>query len=259
MAVGNAALEGRDVSAFWPNLPLLQYYKQLEFVIALGDERYGQAAPDPIAWFAGLKRTGCLGLRLHNAPMHQDQAAGLQSERMLVGLVGGGPRWLIEAVYPTNSQIWEGFDRLGDRHDPHQKIWLGAYVMLGETEPQRDADDDVAGAAEEVRAALVDIEGLARDIPGAPFAGEFAGARAALDGAAPTYPSFDFVQLTNLDPPAVQLLAAAAQGWVFGAMGSWNDIGVEETLSARYAATSEALFVALQRAVIAVANSSLRC
>ncbi|NJO35288.1 MAG: hypothetical protein HC869_21550 [Rhodospirillales bacterium] len=257
VAVGNAALAGRDVSAFWPS-PLLRYYKQVEFLIAHGNDKYTPVAPDPLAWFAKLRGLRCQGLRLHNAPMDQREGLPAQKERMLVGMVGGGPRWLIEAVYPSRAEVWEAFDRLGDRNDPEQKIWLCAYLMLGEIENQDGADRNVAAAHEEVAAALKDIEALARDIPGAPFAEDFAGARAVLNGTDSTYPSLEFLELTDLDQPARRLLAASAQAWVFGAMGSWNDIGVADALKQRYERTSDALFKALQRAVIAVANASFR-
>lgn len=259
VVVGNAALAGRDVSAFWPGAALWRHYKHTDFLIARGGDEYIPVAPDPLTWFAKLKAMGCKGLRLHTAPMEQREGVAPQKERMLVGMVGGGPRWLIEAVQPARAEIWEGFDRLGDRNDPEQRIWRGAYLMLGATERQDDAGSDVLGADAEVRAALIAVEALARGIPGAPFAHEFANALDALDGAAPTDPSLDFLNLTDLGADARRVLAAAAQGWVFGAMGSWNDVGVGEDLSARYEETSEALFLALQRAATAVANSSYRC
>jgi hypothetical protein len=258
VAVGNAALGGRDVSAFWPGSALFRHYKHTDFLIARGGDEYIPVAPDPLAWFAKLKAMGCKGLRLHTAPMQQREGIGPQKERMLVGMVGGGPRWLIEAVQPARAEIWEGFDRLGDREDPEQKIWRGAYLMLGASERQEDADRDIAGADSDVRTALIAIEALARDIPGAPFADDFANAIDALDGATPSNPSLDFLNQTELGADARRLLAALAQGWVFGAMGSWNDIGVGEDLGARYEETSEALFLALQRAATAVANSTFR-
>ena len=55
-----------------------------------------------------------------------------------------------------------------------------------------------------------------------------------------------------------RLLDPVAVTWVFGAMGSWNDIGVEDALKARYDATSEVLFQALSRAVCVAANSTYR-
>jgi hypothetical protein len=258
VVVGNAALGGRDVSGFWPGAALWRHYKHTDFLIARGGDEYIPVAPDPLTWFAKLSAMGCKGLRLHTAPMQQREGIGPQKERMLVGMVGGGPRWLIEAVQPARAEIWEGFDRLGDRNDPEQRIWRGAYLMLGATERQDDTDRDIAGADADVRSALIAIEALARDIPGAPFAETFANAIDTLDGVAPADPSLDFLTLTDLGADERRLLAAAVQGWVFGAMGSWNDVGVSDELSARYEQTSEALFLALQRAAIAVANASYR-
>lgn len=258
VTVGNAALAGRDVSAFWPGAEIHRYNKQLEFLLARGPEDYVGVAAEPAAWMAKLKELGCLGLRLHNAPMQQRPGVAPQSERMLVGMVGGGPRWLIEAVYAPRCEVWEGYDRIGDREDPERKIWLTAYIMIGETQPQDDADRDIPGAEREVRAAITEIEAFARTLPGAPFAAEFAGALSALDGSAPTSSALDFVELTDLNPDARRLLAGTAQAWVFGAMGSWNDVGVEAALLPRYNETSEILFQALQRAVVAIANSTYR-
>lgn len=257
VAVGNAALAGRDVSAF-ERSELFQFSKKVEFLIARGNDEYVPVAPDPLAWFEKLKALGCMGLRLHNMPMQQRPGIGAQSERMLVGMVGGGPRWIIEAVMPSRTEVWEGYDRLGDRDDPDQKIWLSAYIMLGETERQDDADKDVAAATAEVRAALTDIEALALEIPHQSFTESFTGALRVLDGGEPNYPSLEFLNLADLDQTAKRLLTASAEAWVFGAMGSWNDLGVEGRLQQRYNDTSEALFLALQRAVIASANSSYR-
>lgn len=256
VAVGNAALGGRDAAPF-AGSELHKYNKQIEFLIARAQDDYVPVAPDPVAWFAKLRELGCRGLRLHNAPMQQRPGTEPQLERMLVGMVGGGPRWLVEAVYPSRAEVWEGYDRLGDRNDPEQKIWLSAYIMIGETERQDNADRNVAGAEREVRAALTDIEALAREIDAANFAACFAAATDALDGGA-LAPESDFLDLTEIDPPARRLLRAVEHAWVFGAMGSWNDLGVAPALSARYDQTSEALFLALQRAVMAIANSTYR-
>lgn len=256
VAVGNAALAGKDVSRFWPEAAMLQYYRKFEFMLPAEGGQATPYAADPLDWFAKLKALGCRGLRLHTAPMQQRPGAAPQSERMMVGLLGGGPRWLIEVLLPTRCELWEGFDRLGDRRAPDRKIWNVAYLRIGETNPQDDADRNVAAATEEVRGALIEIEAFARDLPGAPFADAFAGARGVLDGGASVYTGLDVLDLTALGPAARRLLVGAAQGWVFGAMGSWNDVVVDPSRVARYADTSEALFVALQRAVTVAANST---
>jgi len=189
--------------------------------------------------------------------MKQSAKLGHIDERLLVGMVGGGPRWMIETVYGDHSELWEGFDRVGDQKAPDKKIWLSAYVLIGEAESPERIDADVASAAVDVRDALLSIEAVARALPGAPFADAFAGALKALKGEDLTYP-LEFLRFAQLTPEATRLLTAAGRGWVFGAMGSWNDIAVDAATKPRYESASKALFDALQRAVLAVANSTYR-
>lgn len=253
--VGNAALAGREVSAF-AGSSLFRFSKEVEFVVPLGAEKYEQVAADPLAWFAWLKARRCRGLRMHRAPMEEKPGRpGHIEERMLVGFVGGGPRWLIEAVGEGVSDVWEGYDRVGDR-DEVGRIWLTAYVRLGEMPPEDDVDADVAGAAAGLGAALDDIIVLAGKFQSAPFDGLFKQAKATLDGLAPKQPPPDFEALADLGAAARRLLAAAQTAWVFGGMGSWNDTGPDAELAPEYERTSEALFQAIVRAMRVVANST---
>lgn len=257
VAVGNAALAGRDVKGFGPNDPLFRYTAALDFMTPGDADQLKRAAASPTGWFEKLRRRECKGLRLHNAPMAQKQRLGHIEERMLVGFVGGGPRWLIETVYGDHSELWEGFDRIGDQKAPNQKIWLSAYILIGEAESAPSVDTDVIAAAGALRSALFAIEPLARQIPNAPFADIFVAARAALDGK-DSEPAPDFVRYAGLKPEAERLLRAAGRAWVFGGMGSWNDMAVDPSLKAKYDETSAALFAALQRAVLVTANSTYR-
>ena len=172
-------------------------------------------------------------------------------------MVGGGPRWLIEAVYPDYSELWEGFDRIGDQNAPDKKIWLSAYVLIGEAASAPTVDTGVAAAALDLRDALLNVEAVAREIPGAPFADVFVAARAALAGEDLPYP-LEFLRFSQMKPDAARLLKAAGRAWVFGAMGSWNDLGVEAAMKPRYESASKVLFEALQNAVLVVANSTYR-
>lgn len=53
-----------------------------------------------------------------------------------------------------------------------------------------------------------------------------------------------------------QLLASAVQSWVFGGMGSWNDIWFEdESQSDRYREVTERLYRAVIAALVAVTNA----
>ncbi len=259
VAVGNAAFGGRDVSGFYPGDPIFRYTASLDFMSPRAAGPLARVANGPEDWFDKLKKRDCRGLRLHNAPMQQNKKLDHIDERMLVGMVGGGPRWLIEAVYPDHSELWEGFDRVGDKKAPDQKIWLSAYLLIGEAASAESTDASIRAAAIDLRDASLMTEAVAREIPGAPFADVFAGARDALDGRAPELPyPLDFLRYAQLKPEAERLLKAAGRAWVFGAMGSWNDIGVAPALQPRYDSASKTLFSALQRAVRVVANSTYR-
>lgn len=256
VAVGNAALRGRDVSGFWPNDPMFRFTGSLDFLTPRETGPLALAASGPAAWFEKLAKRNCTGLRLHSAPMRQDPKIGPIAEHKLVGMVGGGPRWLIEPVYGDHSELWEGFDRVGDKNAADKKVWLTAYVLIGEADSAPKVDADIRGASLDLKAALASIEKVARAMPEAPFADAFVSARAALDGKGAPPP--EFVRYTALKPEAMRLLQAAGAAWVFGAMGSWNDLAPDASLKARYEQTSKDLFVALQRAVIVVANSTYR-
>lgn len=252
VAAGNAALRGADLGRFWPDAAIFRWTERIEFVAPLGDEHLDIVAENPLHWFDSLKG-GCDGLRLHTAPMNPSQRFGHLSERTMAGFVGGGPRWLIEVAGADSSILWEGFDRTGDRTAPDRRIWRTAYIRQNETQRlDAAADADVSGAIKELRTVLAEIQPLAQALGVAHFAEMFANAHIALD--APPDPSRDLG--APLSRPAQRLVAAAMQASVFGGMGSWNDIVPVEAYSADYERLSEALFQALQRAVLTAANST---
>lgn len=256
-AVGNAALSGRDVSGFYPADPLFSYTASLDFMTPSDAGALKLVAHGPSDWFVKLKKRNCRGLRLHNAPMQQNQKLGHIDQHLLVGMVGGGPRWLIEAVYPDHSELWEGFDRVGDQKAADKKIWLSAYILIGEAATPKDVDTNVSAAARDLKEALVAIEPVARRIPGTGFADIFVAARKTLEGQDLPYP-VEFLRFAQMKPEAERLLKAAGRAWVFGAMGSWNDVGVDAALKPQYEATSKMLFDAVSRAVLVSANSTYR-
>jgi len=257
VAVGNAALSGRDVSGFWPDDPLFRYSASLTFLTPRDAGPLKLVAGDPLAWFDKLSKRGCVGLRLQTARMRQNKKLGHIDPHVLVGLVGGGPRWLIEPVYGEHSEMWEGFDRVGDQNAPDQKIWHSAYLLVAEAEPAGRLDVDVAGVSRGLREALISIETVARGMPGAPFADQFVAGRRALDGQDPD-PAPNFVRFTQLAPDATRLLQAVGRAWVFGGMGSWNDIAPEPALKPAYERASKILFATLQHAALVIANSTYR-
>ncbi len=103
VAAGNAAIAGKDIGRFWPDYLAFKFYTSCVFF----DEKDALVAHDPNEWLAQIKRDA-RGLWLH----HETREHWIE-DRMTTVFVGGGPRWLIEAVRDGGSDIWEGGDKLG--------------------------------------------------------------------------------------------------------------------------------------------------
>jgi hypothetical protein len=111
-------------------------------------------------------------------------------------------------------------------------------------------------AARSLDEALREIETLAAAIM-PDWVEDFRAARTALSAADPgrSYHA-DIAEYARLGKEQRQILGAVTAGWVFGAMGSWNDMVPAQAHAADYERFSERLFRALIEAICALANST---
>jgi hypothetical protein len=174
---------------------------------------------------------------------------------MLVGFVGGGARWLIEAVGKDRSELWEGFHRFGDR--AAAKPWLCTHVLQGEVAVADVTPEAFEPAVAELRAALVDIEAFARAQKLDNFADCFARGSALLASGEPD--EMEWLQRVmkhaGFSRRQASVMQAINHAWVFGGMGSWNDLGLG---GEPYDGLSERLYVALNNAIAGLANSTFK-
>jgi hypothetical protein len=195
-------------------------------------------------------------LRLFYVP-----SQGTQRDRELVGFAGGGGRRLIAAIKDDEADLWEARWAVGDQKDPAKKIWIVTYGRVATGfdiagEPERSVADIRADLA----AALVDITRFAEAQQLENFAKSFRHATERLAGTAPLDRGW-FDKLDDkdgLDLDARQLLGAAEAAWVFGAMGSWNDLSFKGEAGKTYDALSNRLFALVNEATAAATNASLR-
>ena len=259
VAAGNAWLAGRDVGAFWPEADIFRYVGLCEFRTppASGSDadEYPLRATDPMMWFASLK-PWCRGFRLHHAAGHRGPLQQIETpDRMLVGFVGGGARWLIEAVGQERSELWEGFHRFGDRDAA--KPWLCTHILQGEVDLAEVKPEALARSTEALRSALADIEAFARTEQLTNFADCFARASALLASGEPDKMEWldRVMRHAGFDRQQASVLQAINHAWVFGGMGSWNDLDLR---GEPYDGLSERLYVALNNCVAGLANSTFR-
>lgn len=247
-AAGNGAIAGKDVRFFWPKQNIFRFSKECVFL----DAAHILIAADPNAWLTQVK-TSCRGLWLHYA----DSKKWLD-DRLTVGFVGGGPRWIIEAVRDGGSDLWEGGDSLGDRKASDGKIWNSGYMRIatGWSEPL-PAQRPPRETMQALDSTLAQIETFARDEKIDNFADNFRDARNFLKNAhASGLDRDELLAFADFSVEAKQLWAAVGSAWVFGGMGSWNDMSFDGAKNELYDKLSAALFAQLNEAIAAVANST---
>ncbi len=261
VCAGNRFLQGGDIGAFWPDAAVFNFIKLVEFrhppSSGKDTDDYPLVASDPMEWFDNLKPRRH-GLRLHHTVPVRGPSQKLDvPDRMLAGFVGGGQRWLIETPGETESELWEPFHRIGDRNDPQRRIWKCTHILQARV-PRAGLDADAArvtldDAVARLRKALVHIETYARDETYDSFAEIFNEATDTLDAGKPSLAGDDpMAPYTNFSDRQAAVFEACSRAWVFGGMGSWNDIGGGE----RYDRVSQALYDSLNDCIAAVANST---
>lgn len=259
---GNAVLKGRvvDEVSFYPSNSTFTFCESVRFC-DLG--RVGEKsiyAADPTAWFKRLRQEGVSALRMVYRPSQNMEAMrhGL-SDRISVAFVGGGGRWLMEAAKPTGYDDWQARWQVGECGREDQRIWRVTYGRIAVDAPplQQQRVD-----AEEMKAQLTEtlskIARFAREHQLQGFEMAFVAAIARLNSPNPLEGFYhaDLAPQNFLPEISLQLLAAAQAAWVFGGMGSWNDMAFEGQDEVEYNALSEELYQGLNAAIVVAANSS---
>jgi hypothetical protein len=180
-------------------------------------------------------------------------------DRESIALLGYGGRWLIEALYPKLSDFWEARWLVGNREDPERKIWDVSYRRVDQGRAHLPfASESLSALKNDLEGVLSRIDAFATRKSLESFASKFQAAKNVLFSAKPlskTYHS-DLAPTSDIPLEAKQLLAAAQLAWVFGGMGSWNDMGFEGRDQIEYVRISDELYSLLHRAICAAVNSS---
>lgn len=263
---GNAAISGSPPAgqqSFYPGNSTFIFCEYVRFVDLdrNGDSWHESGyASDPDKWLDRLKKEGVYSLRISHGPSRDQQAASANvTDRMLVGFAGGGGRWLIEAIKPTGSDYWEAQWEVGDQTRSDRKIWRVTYGRIGRNiGSSQNEEPSVEGIRARLSRNLAEIAKFARSHQEDGFAKAFESGLSRLSSSDPYAGLYhaDIAPPKLLPPYADQYLAAAQAAWVFGGMGSWNDLGFEGDEQTKYEQLSEELYLLLNQAIVAAANSN---
>jgi hypothetical protein len=217
-------------------------------------------AGDVATWLQGVRDRGVQRLWLVIPDPGAVTVGGLAvGERMLVAFASAG-RWLLVGTTASRpSELWRPTWTVGDRNDPERRIWDVDYAGDRGDGAPAPLTPDVSASSERLRLALQRAEEFARTHDLGMWAEEFRGALRRGDSDHPEPPYYaDMLPGRGVGTPARRLVATAAAAWVFGGMGSWNDLSFEAPGDAGdYDRLSDELYAAVLEAFAAGVNADL--
>jgi hypothetical protein len=222
-----------------------------------GKSDTAKIAGSPDEWFEYLDKNGTTGLRLAWVPRNNPSI----SDRMSAGFVGGGGIWLIEALNSSGeSDVWVAKWEVQDQNDPDKRIWKVGYYLVNRMKTPAVKEAVLSDIKDRFLTVLDAIRELSLKAGQYQFTDNF-------DNALETLSADDIIlhghhkdiYLTDyISKDAIKLLDAAQSAYVFGGMGSWNDINLkDESLKSEYEKVSEELFQILNKVIVAATNASL--
>ena len=204
------------------------------------------------AWYSHLRELGARNIWL----VRRGEPAPEEIPRhMLVAFSGGGD-WHLQVDYPGKSETWHAAWHFVKHPERYQdSYWNVTYAgVILEDVPQVEKHD-LGVMQTRLRQVLVDIEKFARENGEEGWAQVFKDALDRLD-AEQTSKVADLVpEDSGYSEQAHRLLLAASGAWVFGGMGSWNDIVFQGEAGTEYERLSASLYDTVVTSVVAATNS----
>ena len=221
------------------------------------DDGAGGGVASARDWLVQLRDRG--GRRLWLV-VHEGRAPMGAPPRMMAGFANAG-RSAVVVDLGAAAEVWTATWEVGVKPGPGRTaIWDVVYssTLVGPVGEELSAPE-VGPAFERLQAALAAAEAFALSQDETWIAEWAEVFRAALDAGAADPSGGHYAGILperGFSDQARRLVAMAGQAWVFGGMGSWNDVVVsEEPGRTRYGEVSEELFQAVLHGIEAAANA----
>ncbi len=260
-AYGNDYLRnGHFSSPFTPSNAAFQFcntvdFRALESKMFSSKQKEIVIAADPRAWFKHLKTEGCKLLRLYSAYTKPEK---FLKDHKLADLVDGGKSWLIEAVYDNHSDYWSSKWNITKQGMTDRHIWAVSYFMSSSSHQSSNLQIDNNKIKQALEQTITEIIDFCLATKMENWRNIFNKAKLTLNSSTPesNYHSTDLIPFANYELTAKQLIFSANTAWVFGGMGSWNDLGFDSAQKNQtYDRLTEELHERLSAAIIAGINT----
>ena len=265
---GNASINGIEAPQHFRDNSTCQHCESIQFFkrtkLSYGSiERmfYGRlkkvrVSKSPDHWFAYLHKKRVKYIKL----FHQGSINPRFPDRTSVAFVGGGGRWTMELVKSNGkSEHWVPSWELGDRDSPSKRSWRVNYILRKEIDTAHRTAHSIDEARTDFRGALLAILDFSQRHTTETFTQFFSNALEALDDHSVDGKYHNDLTLPNqLSVEAESLLKAAVCAWVFGGMGSWNDVYFPIPAQEEYDMVTDRLFNTINNSIQIATNSSAR-
>ena len=203
-------------------------------------------------WIKKLRTIGCKELRAYRLPSNHPELADWTT----AGFVAGGGRWMIRALCSYGQDYWEPGWTFQECDTPASGYWRVQYGrIIRADQGLPPIAPSVSEAVSEFRGALGQARAFAsgNDLP---YMQTFDAALAILNKRCAS--SSLVFRSGVLKSDALALGSACDAAWVFGAMGSWNDLGFSAEVQPDFERVSERLYLAITSGLVAATNSAAR-
>lgn len=205
-------------------------------------------ANTPTEWFIALKKDGCNKLRLYYQTEKSD-------DHKLAGFAAGGGSWFIECVYDSYSDFW--LSNWTHHKNLKDKPWIVTYRKALAKQETINLQFDLKDIREKLRTILEQITEFAFKETDENWGEIFEKAKKTLESKSPEtgfYPN-DLIVQDNYALENRQLLMSASKAFVFGGMGSWNDIWFKnEEIKQEYNTLSSGLYRIMMKTIVSSIN-----
>ncbi len=255
---GNAVLSGANSTDFLAQNSTAQFCQSIQFVLE-EPTWFGFGTPEkrtmisPEQWFADLKQRKAIRIGVRWVTSKEKSAP----DRMLAGFVGGGGTWTMQIQFPDGTfEQWVSEWAVDEpRRKIDGKIWKVNYRRAYSGKESLSAVP-VSEAKRNLELTLTDIQAFSSRKDVKPFTAMFEKALSALRREPGSEGYHRDLSLKALAGDSYAILNAAQHAWVFGGMGSWNDIGFDGNDAKEYDRVSERLYQALVRAIPAAVDGA---
>ncbi len=250
---------GKTESDLYNDNSTYQYCNSLKFVCFkkkfFGGYKVVEIGSSSKEWFEYLKKGKIKKLLLVFRPDNSQD-----SDHKLAGMVGGGGNWFIEAKNAGFSDFWKPrWEMKPNKKDEDKRIWNITYGLNIPNQKHFDHPKyEINYQRDKLRRTLSRIADFAASNENTSgWEKTFNNAKASLEAENPILEYHkDLIPEGSLPKENLQLLIAASKSFVFGGMGSWNDIGwfKDDELTKKYDEVSTELYQVMNESIIAAVN-----